>query len=120
MSKRILFVEDESSARGVMAGALRGAGWLVEEAQDGEEGLSKLQNAPGSFDLVITDVSMPSMSGPEMLQAAEKALGAAKILLISGYAQPAEGSLSGRSISFLGQPVATPDLLSRVKELMGS
>lgn len=120
MSKRILFVEDETSVRGVMAGALRGAGWMVEEAQDGEEGLAKLQSAPGSFDLVISDVSMPSMSGPEMLQAAEMALGAAKILLISGYVQPGQARLAGRPVSFLGQPVATPELLSRVQELMGS
>lgn len=118
MSKRILFVEDETSARGIMAGALRGAGWQVEEAQDGEEGLAKLQNSPGAFDLVISDVSMPSMTGPEMLQAAEMALGAAKILLISGYAQPGGGLLAGRPVSFLGQPVAAPDLLKRVRELM--
>jgi len=117
MSKRILLVDDEASVRTVIGSALRKEGWSVEEAQDGDEGLARLQGEPGAFDLVISDVSMPSMSGPEMLMAAEAALGAAKILLVSGFAAP-QAALPGRAVRFVQQPVSLPHLMGQVRELL--
>lgn len=117
MSKRILLVDDEASVRAVIGAALRSEGWNVEEAQDGGEGLARLRGEPGAFDLVISDVSMPSMSGPEMLAAAEAALGAAKIVLISGFSAPAS-TLPGRAVRFLQQPVNLPTLVGEVRELL--
>lgn len=117
MSKRILVVEDDASVRSVVAAALAAAGWQVSEAQDGGEGLARLRAEPGAFDLVISDVSMPSMTGLEMLSAAEPSLGAARVLLLSGYARPA-GLPSERAFDFLEQPVQASRLVSRVRELL--
>lgn len=117
MSKRILLVDDEASVRTLISSALRGEGWSVEEAQDGGEGLARLRGEPGGFDLVISDVSMPAMSGPEMLAAAEAALGHAKVVLISGFAAPAS-LMPGRAVRFLQQPIHVPSLVGEVRELL--
>jgi len=55
----ILFVEDEASVRGIAAKALRKKGYLVVEAEDGEEALELLEEAETPFDLMISDVVMP-------------------------------------------------------------
>jgi two-component system chemotaxis response regulator CheY len=65
--KRILVVDDSPSVRQQVGMALRQAGYAVEEATDGVEGISKLSSAPG-IGLVITDVNMPRMNGLEMIE----------------------------------------------------
>ena len=61
---RILLVEDEDGVRSIAATHLRQRGYEVEEACDGEEALDILTDMPGSFDLIISDVVMPSNYTP--------------------------------------------------------
>ncbi|MGZ8461101.1 MAG: response regulator, partial [Candidatus Deferrimicrobiaceae bacterium] len=69
---RILFVDDESGFRFAAAVALRRGGYRVEEAADGKEALAKFlssRDAGDPFDLVVTDIRMPAMSGIELIDA---------------------------------------------------
>ena len=63
--KRVLSVDDSSSIRQMVSFTLRGAGYEVAEAVDGIDGLAKAGN--GRFDLIVTDLNMPHMSGSEFL-----------------------------------------------------
>src|SRR3954469_6737752 len=62
---RILTVDDSRSVRMIVVREVQSMGHEVEEAEDGEKGLEKLE--AGSYDLVILDVTMPVLDGPGML-----------------------------------------------------
>ncbi len=64
---RILVVEDDKTFRGLLADILEGIGHEVTQAADGAAGLYALKTAP--FDLVLSDLKMPVMSGIEFLRA---------------------------------------------------
>jgi len=66
MAKRILIVDDSASVRQVAGMALTRAGYEVVEANDGMDGVSKLN---GKLHLIISDVNMPRMNGIEFLKA---------------------------------------------------
>ncbi len=61
MTKKILAVDDSRTMRGLLEQALRSAGFEVELAEDGVDGLDKL--GPANPDLVITDINMPRLDG---------------------------------------------------------
>jgi two-component system cell cycle sensor histidine kinase/response regulator CckA len=84
---RILFVEDEDAVRGVAAKLLRARGYEVIEAASGEEALELAEQHAGTIDLMISDVVMPGMQGPDLLKQARGYLGAAPVMFISGYAE---------------------------------
>ena len=66
MGKRILIVDDSSSMRTVAGIALRGAGYEVLEAGNGQEGLARLDGE--RIHLILSDVNMPVMDGIEFLK----------------------------------------------------
>jgi two-component system cell cycle sensor histidine kinase/response regulator CckA len=114
---RILFVEDETSVRGIAARLLRARGYEVIEAADGEEALELAKVHAGTIDLMISDVIMPGMDGPGLLKAARPYLGDTPVMFISGYAE-AEFSelLEGETgVTFLPKPLDIKTLAERVK-----
>jgi len=66
MSRRVLTVDDSKTMRDMVSFALRGAGFEVVEAEDGEHALSVL--AKTNVDLVITDINMPKMDGVTLVK----------------------------------------------------
>ncbi|HTY51220.1 MAG TPA: response regulator [Steroidobacteraceae bacterium] len=66
MTKRILVVDDSASVRNVAGIALRGAGYEVTEAADGQEALARLEQE--RIHLVISDVNMPVLDGISFLK----------------------------------------------------
>jgi two-component system cell cycle sensor histidine kinase/response regulator CckA len=119
---RILLVEDDKGVRAITALLLTQRGYQVVEACDGEEALEILEDAPASFDLVLSDVMMPGMDGPTMLKAARPHLGHARIVFMSGYAERdfAQTLEDERAISFLPKPFNLQDLAERVKSELAS
>jgi len=65
MSKKILAVDDSASIRQIVTFVLKGAGYEVIEAVDGQDGLEKANRH--KVNLVITDINMPRMDGLELL-----------------------------------------------------
>jgi len=115
---RILFVEDEDAVRGVAAKLLRARGYEVIEAASGEEALELAEEHAGSIDLMISDVVMPGMQGPDLLKAARGYLGDAPVMFISGYAEAEFSNLleGEANISFLAKPIDIKTLAERVKQ----
>lgn len=70
MAKTILVVDDSASMRQVVAISLRGAGYEVLEAQNGQDALSKLDGK--KIHLIISDVNMPVMDGISMVKELKK------------------------------------------------
>src|SRR4029077_14844851 len=67
---RILFVEDEDAVRGVAAKLLRARGYEGIEAASGEEAWELAETHAATIDLMISDVVMPGMQGPDLLKQA--------------------------------------------------
>jgi two-component system cell cycle sensor histidine kinase/response regulator CckA len=115
---RILFVEDEDAVRGVAAKLLRLRGYEVIEAASGEEALELAEQHAGEIDLMISDVVMPGMQGPDLLKKARGYLGAAPVMFISGYAESEFSDLleGETNVSFLPKPIDIKTLAERVKQ----
>ena len=117
---KILFVEDLVPVRRATVRNLKECGYEVEEAGDGQEALDILAAKPGAFDIIISDVSMPIMTGPEMLEEADPAMiGKAKVLFLSGYAPESFSDvLEKYPVHYLSKPVTMEQLVGRVKEIL--
>jgi two-component system cell cycle sensor histidine kinase/response regulator CckA len=117
----ILFVEDEISVRDIASKSLRRKGYKVVEADDGEEALDILKNSKESFDLMISDVVMPSMDGPTLLRKGRDLLGTARIVFVSGYAEDDFSELLSdeADVSFLPKPFTLAQLAEKVKDEIG-
>jgi signal transduction histidine kinase/CheY-like chemotaxis protein len=79
----VLVVEDEERLRRMLADMLGRAGYTVEVARDGLEGLARFQG--GRFDLVITDLGMPECSGLEVARGVKGARPGTPVILITGW-----------------------------------
>ncbi|MBP9205546.1 MAG: response regulator [Kofleriaceae bacterium] len=113
---RVLVVDDEDLVRTVVVRALERAGHEVTVATDGKEGLARLRAEGGRFDLVLLDMAMPRMSGPEMFRAARALYPELRVLLTSGYAssQEAQAVLAAGAIGLLDKPFAPAHLVELV------
>jgi two-component system cell cycle sensor histidine kinase/response regulator CckA len=111
---RILLVEDEDPVRMVAERALVRSGYEVTPACDGEEGLELVQGG-GQFDMVVSDVVMPSMDGPAMVREIRKIAPHMPVLFMSGYAEEQLRSQIGiDDVHFLPKPFSVQQLSDRV------
>ena len=119
---RILFVEDEDAVRGIAARLLRDRGYEVIEASDGEEALIIAEENAGQIDLLISDVIMPGMGGPELLREARQYLGAIPVMFISGYAESDFSDLleGEENVTFLAKPLQIATLAQKVKQQLAA
>src|SRR6478735_4814512 len=69
---RILLVDDEETVRGFLKRGLEIDGHAVVTANDGSDGLDRLNEADGGFDLMLTDIRMPLMDGIALALAAKR------------------------------------------------
>lgn len=116
----ILMVEDDENVRKIAASVLQARGYEVITAANGEEALAILGNRPMMLDLLVTDVIMPRMGGPELVERLSHLQPDLRVLYISGYTENAilpTGAVPAGT-HHLPKPF-TPDLLAhKVKELL--
>ncbi len=117
-SGTILVVEDEPSVRELVARALRGAGYSVLEAADGEQGLEIARRAGGAIDLVIADVVMPRLGGPQLHARLEALSPGIPVLFISGYANQALPDPARAASELILKPFTPAALLERVRAVL--
>jgi two-component system, cell cycle sensor histidine kinase and response regulator CckA len=120
-SERILLIEDEADLRSAISAALRRNGYDVVEARDGNEALAKHSRELNAFQLVITDVIMPGMTGPEFARRLISGGRAdIKVLFLSGYSDDrlAQYGFSRIESHFLEKPFTIATLLGKVSEVM--
>jgi len=114
--ERILVVEDDPQVRKVVVGQLSSLGYRVVEAPNGGAGLALL-DAGEAFDMVLTDLVMPGMSGQELAAILAKHHPAVRILFMSGYSEKAvtsHGLLGGQG-RLLSKPFRKIDLARSIR-----
>ncbi len=116
----ILLVEDETPLRLLARDFLENNGYHVLDAADGKEALEVAHHFRGAIHLLVTDVIMPGISGPDLATALKRERTAALVLFMSGYTDDALAShgLSGSGIAFLPKPFTREELLHKVRELL--
>ena len=117
---KILLVEDEVPVRLFGVHALLNKGYEVIEAENGEMALEILETEGKNIRVVITDVVMPGMTGPEMAEKISIKYPHIKFIFTSGYAEDALSYLSENHHHFLAKPFTLNDLASKVKEVISS
>jgi len=117
----ILLVEDEDMVRAVAERALARQGYTVVTASDGDEGLEIAKSGQHKFDLVVSDVVMPSMDGPAMAREIRKDHPGLPILFMSGYA---EGQLRDEidieAMHFIPKPFSVRQIADKVGEVLAN
>jgi two-component system cell cycle sensor histidine kinase/response regulator CckA len=116
----VLLVEDEDAVRVFSARALRNKGYTVLEARSGDAALELLEQAGGRIDLLVSDVVMPAMDGPELMRRVRALLPELPVIFISGYAEERlRRDIDDRAdVHFLPKPYNLKQLASKVKEVM--
>jgi signal transduction histidine kinase len=116
----VLVVEDEEGVRALVRDILEQSGYTVLEASHGAQALETSERHPGPIHLVLTDVVMPEMSGPELVQRLATLRPASKVLFMSGYTANAvvhRGAL-GSETEFLQKPFTAATLTRKVREIL--
>ncbi len=111
----ILVVDDEPAIRRIALRVLQKAGYRALDAASGEAALTVAETT--SIDVLLTDVIMPGMSGPQLAHRMAAVRPGVEVLFMSGYASESSGvSLDPRH--FLPKPFTPSDLLARVTALV--
>ena len=119
-SGSILLVEDEDMVRAVAERALVRAGYSVITAEHGEDGIEKFGEM-AEVDLIITDVMMPHMDGPTMVQAIREQSSDVPVLFMSGYAEEQlRQSIALPNVAFLPKPFSVAQLINAVAVIRGT
>ena len=110
----ILIVEDEEDVRELTRDVLEMNGFTVLESMDPADAIRIAETHPGSIDLLITDVVMPRMSGPELARRLRETRPALRVLCMSGYPESEDRRIDGKAgwTAWLQKPF-TPDVLMR-------
>jgi two-component system cell cycle sensor histidine kinase/response regulator CckA len=112
----ILVVDDESSVRALMVSTLRANGYQVVHAADGEAALEVIESMDSPPDLVVCDVVMPRLSGPDLRQRLLESCPKTPFLFTSGYSRESHADLAkiGRT-DFLPKPFHLAQFLDAVR-----
>jgi len=116
----VLVVEDQPPVRRMMVRALAKLGYVALEADTPEAALRLLSAGDRRIDLLITDVVMPGMNGPELAARAVAVRPALKVLFVSGYPDDSllrDGVEAGR-MELLAKPFLTEQLAARVRRIL--
>ena len=119
-SETILLVEDDEQVRVVARGILRRSGYHVIEARNAGEALLLSEKHPTPIHLLLSDVVMPQMSGPELAKRLASARPDMRVLCMSGYTDDSivrHGVLEAH-IAYLQKPIAPEALTTRVREVL--
>ena len=115
----VMLVEDEEAVRMFSARALRNKGYKVIEAASGRAALDLMAESPDPIDLLITDVVMPEIDGPALVEEFRAARPGLKVIFISGYAESSfRNSADGASLHFLAKPFSLKQLAAKVKDVL--
>jgi CheY-like chemotaxis protein len=115
--ERILLVEDEASVRAMTKRILVNNGYEVVEACNGLDALRKIEAADHPFDLVLTDIVMPDLSGIELGQHLGRLLPGLKVLYMSGSQMAATDELPPGT-TLVNKPFNQDQLLTGIRAVI--
>jgi two-component system cell cycle sensor histidine kinase/response regulator CckA len=104
--------------RAVAERALARQGYTVVTAADGDEGVEEVRKNP-DFDIVVSDVVMPSMDGPAMAREIRQLAPGLPVLFMSGYAEEQlRREIDIERIHFIAKPVSVQQIAAKVGEVL--
>jgi signal transduction histidine kinase/CheY-like chemotaxis protein len=117
----ILLVEDADRVRRLLTRVLQDAGYKVFHAANGRAGLELCHKHDGKIQLLITDVIMPEMNGPELVKSLKSMKQQPRVLFLSGYTgdELERQGLDPNRYHFLQKPFLGEALLRKVREVLG-
>ncbi|MEZ0005630.1 two-component system nitrogen regulation response regulator NtrX [Flavobacterium sp. 28YEA47A] len=117
---KILVIEDEAAIRRVLTKILseENDSYVVEEAEDGQQGLDKIKN--DDYDLVLCDIKMPKMDGVEVLEAVKKIKPEIPMVMISGHGdlETAINTMRLGAFDYISKPPDLNRLLNTVRNAL--
>ncbi|SHJ08790.1 PAS domain S-box-containing protein [Malonomonas rubra DSM 5091] len=116
----VLFVDDDEMIASMAQSALSGMGYQVTTLTDSHEALKLFTDDPGRFDLVITDQTMPEMTGRDLILQLKQVRSDIPTIICTGYSSKvdeAEAEKLGADI-FLMKPMELPELLKTVRQVL--
>ncbi len=116
----ILLVEDEAAVRAMVATVLERHGHRVIVATTGSEALDLAAAADPPVDLLITDMVMPGMHGPEVAALVRSRWPGLPVLFMSGYPDRALREVDPSSFDFIQKPFSPDDLARRVASMLAA
>jgi DNA-binding NtrC family response regulator len=119
-NETILVAEDDAQVRDLTVAILKACGYLVLELGSALEADRVCHEHPGRIDLLLTDVVMREMSGPDLARRMQKLRPQTKVLFMSGYTDNAivnQGVLDAR-IAFLAKPFTPSALAGKVRQVL--
>lgn len=116
-SLQVLVVDDEPAIRQVVAALLRKAGYLVDQAADGEAAMERL--ARGDVDIVLSDIKMPGLSGIELLRQARAANIDTAFIMMTAFASvdTAIEAIKAGAADYMIKPLNHEELLHRLAKV---
>jgi len=115
---KLLIVDDEDTLRMLVRTELEENGYAVDDAEDGEKALEKIQ--ADSYDLVILDIAMPGLNGLKVLQKIRETNNAVKVIMLTGVDELkiARDSLQLGASDFLTKPYDIKTLLACINRVL--
>jgi signal transduction histidine kinase len=112
-SGTIMIAEDEPAGWALASRVLRARGYTVLEARDGVDAIRASEEHPGTVDMLLTDVVMPRVGGPELAERLKPAYPDLRVIFMSGYTdnKAVRGVMGDDSTAFLQKPFTPSDLL---------
>jgi two-component system, cell cycle sensor histidine kinase and response regulator CckA len=119
-TETLLLVEDQDDVRRLARMILEASGFRVLEAINGEDAVATYQRHAGAIDLLVTDVMMPRMNGPELAAALQAVQPGLRVLFVSGFASDAivRRDVLERGLAFLQKPFTPTTLVRKVREVL--
>lgn len=116
----VLVVEDYDDLRVMIEEILGRAGYRVLAVGDGPSALRAAEDSGGTIDLLLTDITLPEMSGTELARALKPNHPQMRLLFMSGYPDPhlSTGRPAQPAIPFIQKPFMAPELLQRMREVL--
>ncbi|MBZ5523127.1 MAG: response regulator [Acidobacteriia bacterium] len=120
-TETILYVEDEAVLRGVISDCLTQLGYQVLAAHNGKQALSISASHNGEIELLLTDVRLPEMAGPELAAEILAQRPEMKVIYVSGYPDDIVAAHGARAQGtvFLAKPFTIKILAAKLREVLG-
>jgi PAS domain S-box-containing protein len=121
-TETVLLAEDEPSIRNVLSEFLESKGYKVLAAQNGSQALEIAEHYSGTIDVLVTDVVMPQVRGPELAKRVTKLYPHICVIFMSGYSEDAlleNRLLSQENMTLIQKPFDPEDLAQKIRESLG-
>jgi PAS domain S-box-containing protein len=119
-AETVLVVEDQTDVRRLICRVLNRVGYLVLEAADGATALKISERWEGPIELIVTDVVMPDIRGPEVVEVIKKTRPSMAVLYLSGYTDgtTVPTGVAADTVGFLAKPFKPSELLAQVRDVL--